>query len=70
MGFEFSKINNDANWSSGNNLNMTDYLATKADREESKPSVAKGDTDGWTTVSRRSIRGRPANSTGKHKSLQ
>ena len=49
---------------------MTDYLASKAEREESKSSVAKGDTDGWTTVSRRSIRGRPANSTGKHKSLQ
>lgn len=48
---------------------MTDYLASKADKEESKSSVAKGDTDGWTTVSRRSIRGRPANNTGKHKSL-
>ena len=46
---------------------MTDYLASKADKEESKSSVAKGDTDGWTTVSRRSIRGRPANNTGKHK---
>lgn len=47
---------------------MTNYLASKADKEEVKSSLAKGDTDGWTTVSRRSVRGRPANTTGTYES--
>ena len=43
---------------------MSEYLASKADKEEVKSSLAKADTEGWTTVSRRSVRGRLANTAG------
>lgn len=49
---------------------MMDYLASKADKEELKSSLAKGDSEGWTTVSRRSVRGRPANTAGTHEELR
>ena len=43
---------------------MSEYLASKADKEEVKSSLAKADAEGWTTVSRRSVRGRLANTAG------
>jgi len=42
---------------------MTD-LALKANKEGANPSLAKGEVDGWTTVSRKTLRGRPANVIG------
>jgi len=42
---------------------MTD-LALKADKEGANPSLAKGEVEGWTMVSRKTLRGRPAIATG------
>ncbi|XP_065884560.1 selenocysteine insertion sequence-binding protein 2-like [Dysidea avara] len=41
---------------------MTD-LALKADKEGANPSLAKGEVEEWTTVSRKNLRGRPVNAT-------
>jgi len=42
---------------------MTD-LPLKANKEGANPSLTKGEVDGWTTVSRKTLRGRQANVIG------